>query len=61
MTTYQYVQNDWSPTIYALVLLITATLFVVGMLLSMRGATREQRGFTARHAGGARRRGPLTH
>lgn len=61
MTTYQYIQNDWEPVLYALTLLVAATLFVVGMLLSMRGATREQRGFTARHAGGTKRRGPLAH
>ena len=51
MLTHQYAQHDWSPTLAALVFLTTAVLLVVGMGLSLLlGATREQRGTTARHA-----------
>jgi hypothetical protein len=52
MLTHQYAQHDWSPTLAALVFLTMAILLVVGMGLSLLlGATREQRGTTARHAG----------
>ncbi|HYJ26845.1 MAG TPA: hypothetical protein VEW73_03965 [Nocardioides sp.] len=58
MLTQQYAQHDWSPTLAALVFLTIAILLVVGMGLSLLlGATREQRGTTARHAG----HGPVAH
>ena len=49
MYVHQYVQHGWSPWIYALMLLAMAVFVVVGMALSMFGANRDQRGFTARH------------
>jgi hypothetical protein len=60
MTTVQYAQHDWSPTLAAMVFLTMAIVFVVGMGLSLLAATREQRGTTARHAGG-HGHGPLLH
>ena len=55
-----YTQHDWSPTLFALVFLTLAILFVVGMGVFLLGANREQRGFTARHARGDKH-GPLPH
>jgi hypothetical protein len=55
-----YTQHDWSPTLFALVFLALAILFVIGMGLFLLGANREQRGFTARHAHGDKH-GPLPH
>ncbi len=60
MSTHQYAQHDWSPTIVALVFLTMAILLVVGMGLSLLAATREQRGTTARHAAGNKHR-PVLH
>jgi hypothetical protein len=51
MSTYQYVQHDWPPAVFALMLLALAVLFVVGMGVFLIGANRELRGWTARHAG----------
>lgn len=48
MHTYQYVQHDWPPFLWAVVLLTAATLFVVGMGLFLVGANRSKR---ARHSG----------
>jgi len=45
----QYIQHDWSPATYAVLLLVLATLVVVGMLLFLANAHRQQRGFSARH------------
>ncbi len=61
MSTHQYAQHDWSPTIVALVFLTMAILLVVGMGLSLLAATREQRGTTARHARGAEKHSPVAH
>lgn len=60
MLTQQYVQHDWSPTFFALLLLAMAVLVVVGMGLFLIGANREQRGTTARHAR-ADKHGPIPH
>lgn len=60
MSTHQYVQHDWSPTSFALVLLAAAVLVVVGMGIFLIGANREQRGNTARHAQGEKH-GPIAH
>lgn len=49
MHTYQYVQHDWPPFLWAVVLLTAATMFVVGMSLFLLGANRSKR---ARHSGG---------
>ena len=46
---HQYIQHDWSPALYAVLLLILATAVVTGMLLFLREATRQQRGWSARH------------
>jgi len=51
MSTYQYVQHDWPPAVFALMLLAMAAFVVIGMAVFLVGANREQRGFTARHAG----------
>jgi len=51
MPTHQYVQHDWPPAVFALMLLAMATIVVVGMCVFLIGANREQRGWTARHAG----------
>ena len=51
MLTQQYVQHDWPPAVFALMLLALAALVVVGMLMFLVGANRELKGFTARHAG----------
>jgi hypothetical protein len=51
MRTDQYIQHDWPPAVFALMLLAMAVFVVVGMAVFLMGATREQRGFTARHAG----------
>jgi hypothetical protein len=48
MPTDQYIQHDWPPAVFALMLLAMA-VFVVGMGVFLIGANREQRGFTARH------------
>ena len=61
MLSQQYVQHDWSPTLFALVFLTMAVLFVVGMGLFLIAANRDQRGTTARHARAAERHGPLPH
>lgn len=61
MLSQQYVQHDWSPTLFALVFLTLAVLFVVGMGLFLLGANREQRGTTARHARAHDKHGPLPH
>ena len=53
--------RDRSVILFALVFLALAILFVIGMGLFLLGANREQRGFTARHAHGGDRHGPLTH
>ena len=45
---HQYIQHGWSPAVYAALLLTLATLFVVGMLLFLFEANRQQRGFSAR-------------
>jgi len=60
MLPQQYTQHDWSPTLFALVFLTMAILFVVGMGMFLIGANREQRGTTARHAG-TDKHGPLPH
>ena len=46
---HQYIQHGWSPALYAVLLLALSTLFVVGMLLFLFEANRQQRGFSARH------------
>ncbi|WP_439937901.1 hypothetical protein ACS3YM_18470 [Nocardia sp. N13] len=46
---HQYVQHGWSPAVYAALLLILATLVVVGMLLALFEVGRQQRGYSARH------------
>lgn len=51
MLTDQYVQHDWPPAVFALMLLAMAVFVVVGMLAFLVGANRELKGFTARHAG----------
>lgn len=51
MLTEQYAQHDWSPMLFASLLLAMALFVVVGMGLFLLGANREQRGTTARHAG----------
>jgi hypothetical protein len=61
MLAQQYVQHDWSPTLFALVFLTMAILFVVGMGMFLMAATREQRGTTARHARAAAKHGPVPH
>lgn len=50
MPTDQYVQHDWPPAVFALMLLAMAVFVVVGMGVFLIGANREQRGWTARHA-----------
>ena len=50
MLTEQYTQHDWSPMLFASLLLAMAFFVVVGMGLFLLGANREQRGTTARHA-----------
>ncbi|GIM67753.1 hypothetical protein [uncultured Nocardioides sp.] len=61
MLPQQYVQHDWSPTVFALVFLTMAILFVVGMGMFLVAANREQRGTTARHARSAAKHGPVPH
>jgi hypothetical protein len=51
MSAYQYVQHDWPPGLFALMLLGMATFVVVGMCVFLIGANRELKGFTARHTG----------
>ncbi|HEY0644529.1 MAG TPA: hypothetical protein VGD39_13980 [Nocardioides sp.] len=46
---HQYIQHGWSPSLYAFLLLGLAILVVVGMLVFLGIATRQQRGFSARH------------
>jgi hypothetical protein len=46
---HQYIQHGWSPAVYAVLLLILATLVVTGMLLFLWEVNRQQRGFSARH------------
>jgi hypothetical protein len=46
---HQYIQHGWSPATYAVLLLTLAGLVVVGMLLFLAAANRQQRGFSARH------------
>lgn len=43
MHAYQYVQHDWSPTTWAALLLILATLVVVGVGIFLLGATRPKK------------------
>jgi hypothetical protein len=40
MPAHQYVQHDWSPAMWAMILLIMATLVVVGMGLFLLAANR---------------------
>ena len=40
MPTHQYVQHDWPPALWAVLLLILAILVVVGMGLFLWGAAR---------------------
>lgn len=58
MHVYQYVQHDWSPTMWAALLLVLAILVVVGMGLFLVGATRPKQahfsGGTPADAGTAR-------
>lgn len=49
MPTDPYIQHDWPPAVFALMLLAMAVFVVVGMGVFLIGANREQRGFTARH------------
>jgi hypothetical protein len=49
MPTDQYIQHDWPPAVFALMLLAMAVFVVVGMGVFLLGASREQRGWTARH------------
>lgn len=51
MRTDQYIQHDWPPAVFALMLLAMAVFVVIGMGVFLVGANRELRGFTARHAG----------
>jgi cbb3-type cytochrome oxidase subunit 3 len=46
---HQYIQHNWSPALYAVLLLALAILFVAGMLLFLREGTTQQRGYSARH------------
>ena len=39
----QYVQHDWSPAIWAILLTVLATAVTVGMALFIWGATRPKR------------------
>ncbi len=48
MLTQQYVQHDWPPALFALMLLTMATLVVVGMGLFLVLANRPKR---HRHSG----------
>lgn len=48
MRTYQYVQHDWPPLVWAVVLLTLATLVVAAMGLFLLAANRDKR---ARHTG----------
>ena len=43
MPAHQYVQHDWPPALWALLLLVLATLVVVGMGLFLWGAARPKR------------------
>jgi hypothetical protein len=49
MRTDQYIQHDWPPAVFALMLLAMAVFVVIGMGVFLIGANRELRGFTARH------------
>lgn len=40
---HQYVQHEWSPALWALILAILAVLVVVGMSLFLLGAARPKR------------------
>lgn len=40
MTVHQYVQHEWSPALWAVLLSILAIMFVVGMGLFLWGAAR---------------------
>jgi hypothetical protein len=60
MLTEQYAQHDWSPMLFATLLLAMAFFVVVGMGLFLLGANREQRGTTARHTR-HEGHGPLPH
>ena len=42
MPTHQYMQHDWPPALYALMLLAMAITVVVGMCLFLLFATRPQ-------------------
>lgn len=53
MLTQQYVQHDWSPSIFAALLATLAVLVVAGMGLFLLVANRPKR---ARHSGA-----PLLH
>lgn len=48
MHTYQYVQHDWPPFLWAMVLLTMAVLVVLGMSLFLAGANRSKH---SRHTG----------
>ncbi|MBL0746385.1 hypothetical protein [Nocardioides baculatus] len=40
MPAHQYVQHDWPPALWALLLLVLATVVVIGMGLFLWGAAR---------------------
>jgi hypothetical protein len=61
MSTHQYAQHDWPPMLFAVLLLVMAVFFVVGMGLFLLAANREQRGTTARHAPRGGTPGPVPH
>ena len=40
MTVHQYVQHDWPPEVWTVMLLVLATLVVAGLCLFLFAATR---------------------
>ena len=43
MPAHQYVQHDWPPALWAVLLLVLSIMVVVGMCLFLLGAARPKR------------------
>ena len=52
---HQYVQHEWSPALWAVLLLILAIVVVVGMSLFLLGAARPMRNHFSGEGGASRR------